>query len=318
MRRDQCAITQRVLKNALTCLFEGSIQAVKDYLYRQWALIHSGRLPVSDFVLTGRVRSRYRGGGVGPVQATLAKRLAEVDPGRVVRHKERVPYVIVAMPGQTFRLRDGVLTPLELLEQWDSYSVNSDYYTIKHVNAALQRCFGLAPFNINIESWYKSCPKPKRRIHHWPSSRSASCSMISSFFGSDTCVLCGARCKSTGRSKVVVCQQCKTDRILVSSTAMNRLKNVQKMANRVAAICSTCNGCVESMETYAREEMQQSTKTRGESLARSFSLGPSKGSRLCTPLANCVCIDCPVTYERHRIRESELEALELCEALDLV
>jgi hypothetical protein len=39
--------------------------------------------------------SSYRGGRIGPVQAVLAKRLAEVDPGKVVRHKERQPYVIV-------------------------------------------------------------------------------------------------------------------------------------------------------------------------------------------------------------------------------
>lgn len=95
IRRDQCALTQKILRNSLVMLFRSGIDAVKSYLIRQWALILSGRLPVSDFILTGRVRSRYRGGSIGPVQATLARRLAEVDPGKVVRHNERQAYIIV-------------------------------------------------------------------------------------------------------------------------------------------------------------------------------------------------------------------------------
>ncbi|KAL7540342.1 hypothetical protein ACHAXR_011801 [Thalassiosira sp. AJA248-18] len=316
VRRDQCTITQRLLKNALTHVFQHGIGPAKDYLYRQWAQIHSGRLPVSDFVLTGRVRSRYRGGRVGPVQASLAKRLAEVDPGRVVRHKERLPYVIVAMPGRAFRLKDGVLTPLELLEQWDSYSINVDYYTVKHVNAALQRCFGLNPFKINIQAWYNSCPKPRRRIHHWPQSKSATSLMISSFFGSDACALCANKCKSTGSSRVVVCQRCKADGIAVAYTAIDRLKITQQQATQLAAVCSACNGCLESSGTFAREEIRQSTKRRENSLG-TLNASSRRGGRLSTPIANCVCIDCPITYERHKIRESEIEAMELCQALDL-
>jgi hypothetical protein len=54
----------------------------------------------------GGYEARYRGGRVGPVQAVLSRRLTEADPGRVVRHKERLAYVIVATPGLTFRLKD--------------------------------------------------------------------------------------------------------------------------------------------------------------------------------------------------------------------
>lgn len=115
IRRDQCPLTQRVLRNALTTLFKDGVDSLKSFLFRQWGLILSGNLPVSDFILTGRVRSRYRGGRVGPVQAALARRLAEADPGRVVRHKERLAYIIVATPGTTFTLRDCVLEPIELM-----------------------------------------------------------------------------------------------------------------------------------------------------------------------------------------------------------
>lgn len=137
IRKDQCALTQKVLRNALITLFRSGVEAVKTYLYRQWSLIFAGQLPISDFILTGRVRSRYRGGREGPVQAVLARRISEADPGRVVRHKERLPYVIVATPGVIFRLKDCVLTPLELLERWDAYTIHSSYYIIK-VRCAVQ------------------------------------------------------------------------------------------------------------------------------------------------------------------------------------
>ena len=66
IRRDQCALTQKVLKNSLIMLFRYGVQAAREYVFRQWNLILSGRLPVSEFIFTGRVRSQYR--GAGPVQ----------------------------------------------------------------------------------------------------------------------------------------------------------------------------------------------------------------------------------------------------------
>ncbi len=304
VRKDQCALTQRVLRNALISVFERGVQAAKEYIHEQWALIHAGKLPVSEFILTGRVRSRYRGGKVGPVQAALARRLAEIDPGRVVRHKERLPYVIVASPGMKFRLRENVLTPLELLEQWDSYSIHISYYTTKHVNAALQRCFGLRPFNINIASWYESSSKPRMRIHYWPDSRSASCSMISKYFGSDTCSLCGKRTKSKGKSRAVVCNSCQQDSVVAVCTALNRLNETQQQANALAAICSDCNGTLEDAGSFAREEVPSAK-------------GKGKRNKMSNPMANCICIDCPITYKRHKLRESEIEAVELCKALNI-
>jgi DNA polymerase elongation subunit (family B) len=59
IRCDQCALTQKLLRNILVTIFRSGSEAVQTYLYRQWALILFGRLPVADFILTGRVRSKY-------------------------------------------------------------------------------------------------------------------------------------------------------------------------------------------------------------------------------------------------------------------
>jgi len=324
VRRDQCSLTQKVLRNALITMFQSGLEPTKAYLQRQWALIHAGRLPISDYILTGRVRSHYRGGKVGPVQAALARRLAEADPGRTVRHKERIPYVIVAAPGLNFRLRDCVLTPTECLEQWDAYTIHAAYYIKKHVNAALQRCFGLPPFRLDVNAWYETSPKPRKRIHHWPITRTGASAMITAHFGSDSCALCGDKCKAKGSARAVVCAKCSRDKVAAAFLGMERLNNAEQEADRVASICRECNGCPESSSTFAIERMVTGASSRLRSGAGNGDLGTvvrrssSKASGVVTPLANCECIDCPVTYERHRLREAQIEAEAVCRALEII
>eukprot|EP00536_Pseudo-nitzschia_multiseries_P006259 jgi/Psemu1/255250/estExt_Genewise1Plus.C_1300068 len=311
IRRDQCALTQKVLKEALITLFKDGLEAVKEYLFRQWSLIFAGDLPVSDFILTGRVRSKYRGGKEGPVQAVLARRLAEADPGRVVRHKERLPYVIVATPGMTFRLKDCVLTPLELLERWDAYKIHSGYYIEKHVNAALQRCLGLPPHFVTVADWFATCPKPRRRTHFWPIKSKRA--MITAYFGNDVCSLCQRKCQADGSSLVVVCKSCKKDRINSVQSASATMNRIENEANIIAKKCSKCNGCFESAETFAVAIEQEQKSTIG-GVFRAMQR-PKNNQTLLMPLANCVCIDCPTTYERHRLREQSIEANGTYDAL---
>lgn len=316
VRRDQCAVTQKILKNTLITLFQDGIEAVHEYLYRQWSLIDAGHISVADFILTGGVRSQYRGGREGPVQAVLAKRIGEADPGRIIRHKERLPYVIVATPGMTFRLKDCVLTPLELLERWDAYTIHSSYYIRRHINASLQRCLGLAPHFVDVNAWYDSCPKPRRRIHFWPV-RSRNRAMISTYFGSDVCSLCQRKCQASGRALVVVCPACRQDTMGSSQIALSNLNRVQTSAKLLAKECSRCNGCFEDSDTFAsvlQPEDSESHKQKTMDLMR----GVQNGDCLRIPLANCVCIDCPNTFLRHGLREEMIQAMATCEVLDLI
>jgi DNA polymerase zeta len=312
IRRDQCALTQRVLKNALITLFKHGIQAVKEYMFRQWSLIFAGALPVSDFILTGRVRSKYRGGKEGPVQAVLARRLAEADPGRIIRHKQRLPYVIVATPGITFRLKDCVLTPLELLERWDAYKIHAGYYIEKHVNASLQRCLGLAPHFIEVAEWFGACPKPRRRTHFWPIKSKRA--MITAYFGNDVCSLCERKCQADGSSSVVVCKSCQKDQVNSVQSAAAKINKIQKEANEIAKKCSKCSGCFESADTYA-VVIRQEPKSTTSAESRPLFQRQRNDHQLLMPLANCVCIDCPITYERHRLREQSIEAKRTYELL---
>lgn len=317
VRKDQCAATQKILRNALIVTFqERNLSKLKEYLLRQWALIHSGMLPVSDFILTGRLRSNYRS-KIGPVQAALAKRLAEADPGKTIRHKERLPYVIVASPGRSFKLRDCVLTPNELLNQWDAFSIHSFYYATKHVNAALNRCFSLEPFRVDINIWYQKAPKPYKRIHYWPATKYGNSTMISMYFGSDICAFCGQKSKVNGGAKSVVCDSCKGDIVSVSYLASKRLNQVQQRATLLADICQKCNGFIENSGSYAPQEISGK-----QNFVENFSSLHCKSSynmhSLHSPIANCTCIDCPVSYKRHEMRETEIEVLSLCGSLKIL
>ena len=180
------------------------------------------------------------------------------------------------------------------------------------MNASLQRCLGLAPHFIDINAWYQECPKPRQRIHFWPV-RSKGRSMITSYFGSDVCSLCQRKCQASGRARVVVCDDCQRDRVSSTQQASLMLNRVQRLAAAAAQECARCNSCFESMETFARavdeSSNTESIVTRGQA---------REGETLLLPLANCVCIDCPNTFRRHRLREHEVEAVCTNEVLNLL
>lgn len=171
----------------------------------------------------------------------------------------------------------------------------------------------MAPFNINIHSWYDACPKPRQKIHFWPLSRSGSSLMISSYFGSDMCMICERKCKSTGGSRVAVCPTCSRDKTNVVSIAVQRLNNAQERARTAAAICSECNGCLETSDTFATEVFPPCSKKKYSAI--SYGSSQRRTGRLCNPMSNCVCIDCPMTYLRHELRELEIESCELMKAI---
>ena len=137
--------------------------------------------------------------------------------------------------------------------------------------------------------------------------------MITSYFGSDICSLCQKKCQASGRARVVVCDDCRQDGVSSAQQASLMLNKVQQLATSVAQECSRCNKCFESMETFARAVDESSN---GDS---AVTHGQAReGETLLLPRANCVCIDCPNTFRRHRLREHEVEAVSTNEVLNLL
>lgn len=90
---------------------------------------------------------------------------------------------------------------------------------------------------------------------------------------------------------------------------MRRLNIAQTEALSLAQKCSDCNQCFEASNTFAVVRHAESRGQRG---------AKPETRVLVTPLGNCSCIDCPVTFGRHRLVEKQAEANALCEALDLI
>ena len=142
--------------------------------------------------------------------------------------------------------------------------------------------------------------------------------MITSYFGSDICSFCNAKCEAKGASPAVVCKECQRDPVVATHLAITRLSEVQKAAHAVAKDCGRCSLCFEDASTFAPTAVVDN-KAKGVGTRSSF-WGAERSSTkttLCVPMSHCVCIDCPRTFERHRLRELELEAKAVCGALDL-
>ena len=189
------------------------------------------------------------------------------------------------------------------------------------MNAALNRCFSLAPFKIDINSWYEAAPKPQKRIHHWPVTRTGNSTMISVYFGSDVCAICGQKPKTSGSSKSVICSSCRSKKNIAAFLALRTLNEVQQKAEHLSSICQQCNGCFENAGTYAVEKMVPQRK-KFKTFSRSSHAQSTSSSTITlisagvmSPISICTCIDCGITYKHDEMRELEIEALALCNSL---
>lgn len=87
---------------------------LKEYLYRQWTRILSGRVTLQDFIIAREVRlGTYTEQGL-PHGAQVAQAKMAVDPRAAPQYGERVPYVVVYR-GPNARLKDKVVRPEAIL-----------------------------------------------------------------------------------------------------------------------------------------------------------------------------------------------------------
>mmetsp|Transcript_16294 Transcript_16294/g.36656 ORF Transcript_16294/g.36656 Transcript_16294/m.36656 type:complete len:128 (+) Transcript_16294:2151-2534(+) len=125
---------------------------------------------------------------------------------------------------------------------------------------------------------------------------------------------------SQGSSKTAICNSCFANRSASSITALEKLKHAQRDAARLSEICTSCNGCHEDAGTFAVERVMARrtacTRTAAQEVLFMHGGGIAGGS-LRRPLARCLCVDCPVTFARHRAKETEMFAQNLCSNLEL-
>jgi DNA polymerase zeta len=141
VRRDTCSLVAKLMEGSLRTLFSSKdLSLVKSYLQNQFRKINAGRVPLSEYVLSSKVKlghyaaDRRKGANVHPPpSAVVAKRRMLQDPRAAPLYKQRVPYVVVCGPPKTI-LVDLVVHPHDYYGD-SGMRVNTIYYVTKQASA---------------------------------------------------------------------------------------------------------------------------------------------------------------------------------------
>ncbi|CAN0467311.1 unnamed protein product [Ectocarpus sp. 12 AP-2014] len=287
VRRDGCPLLVKMLEKVLRLLFTTKdLSQVKGYLYRQWTRILTDRAAVGDFIFAKEVRlGTYASDVYMPPSAIVASKAMANDPRAEPKYCERVPYVVVAGPVGA-RLMDLVVSPEQFLAEGSGLRLNGKYYITKVINPALDRA--LALLGVDVNAWYNDMPRPAPRVSHKAKKPldafggggkgKGKASVITNFFISDRCSLCGEQCTRS------VCGKCARDPA-ANCAAFSRLRESDLAALQLLEVCRQCTGHP-SPELFGND--------------------------------SCGSLECPVFFERHRALLKGQDARELCEALGLL
>ncbi|XP_024534003.1 DNA polymerase zeta catalytic subunit [Selaginella moellendorffii] len=275
VRRDSCAAVAKTMEKSLRLLFETyDLSKVKQYLQRQWQKIFSGRTSIQDFVFSKEVRlgTYSTKSSVLPPAAIVASKAMAVDPRAEPCHGERIQYVVVhGKPGA--RLVDMVVDPYSLLDDSKGFRLHDTYYINKQILPALQRVFGLV--GVDLRAWLydmsrvyqlPAAKRPRQNYQEYgdDGGGSARRGRIDHYYASQHCAVCGDL-MTQGRRQLT-CQRCLSDKRLISVVLGGRASRVERELQHIQAICHTCGG------------------------------GDSSGEVL------CVSLDCPVFFERVKVK----------------
>ncbi|KAJ2353699.1 DNA polymerase zeta, partial [Coemansia sp. RSA 2618] len=156
VRRDGCAVTQRILEGTMSTLFESNdLSLVKAYVVDQITRVLSGRVPVDEFIIAKEVRMNTYAGRTLPAHAKVAADNMAHDPQAEPDYGERVPYVVISSGSHT-RLVDRVVSPHILLAQ-PHLRLDFQYYVDKQIVPALDRFLGLV--GVNVRTWIGEMPR---------------------------------------------------------------------------------------------------------------------------------------------------------------
>ena len=266
VRRDGCPAGSKCLESSLKILFRTKdLSLVKEYLYRQWNKILSGRVSVQDFIIAKEVKlGTYKSKKSLPNGAYIAEMKMAQDELAEPEYGDRVPYVIVNRKSKT-SLRQSSVTPEEAANN-PSLMLNSEYYIVKQIIAPLQRVFSL--MGIDILKWYNEMPKVSRAIHYTDDYLAEKGQKqritIDSYYKSKLCLICETNL--VGNSKDV-CQSCQEGESNKASSHLKILYNLRDSQDKFRKVQEICRSCTSHASALDAKSM-------------------------------CVSIDCPVYYSR--------------------
>jgi DNA polymerase zeta len=317
VRRDSCGLVAKTMERSLRLLFAThDLGVVRKYLERQWTKVLAGRMSVADAVFAKEVRlGTYAADRTGvksslPLGALVAERARARDPRAVPPYGQRVPYVVVE------GLKDSsvssmVHSPHDFFKY--NHMLNAEYYIKLQCNA-LSRLLNLA--GANVEGWRHALPVPRTRHARTciaaaaPGHGATERTTIPAFFASNQCsvrprqlppsasqhLTPNPRAQVCGAFEIgsTLCKQCREARPdLVLLVLHGRASKLETQVAKVDAIWCAALAHARCLPSDARA-------------GRSTSCGGDDGQGSVT---ECVSLDCPVLYERHK-RAHELASCQ--------
>jgi DNA polymerase elongation subunit (family B) len=164
VRRDTCEVVSKMLEKTLKILFESKdLSRLKNYLYKSFDKIITGRAVIKDFIFAKEVRLGTYRGEILPPSAQIAFDKHVKDPNYFPKYKEREAYLVVNNPNGSKKLKDCIISPNEFFKKKNLY-LNTKYYIEKQILPAISRI--LEPVNVDVFEWYNRYPRPKKNNHN--------------------------------------------------------------------------------------------------------------------------------------------------------
>ncbi|KAJ1651776.1 DNA polymerase zeta [Dispira simplex] len=256
VRRDNCSLVQKVMKQCLTLLFtDPNLAIVRQYLYHEWDRVLQNRWPLRDFIFAKEVRlSKYKITGLPPPGAIVALKQMAKDPRREPLYGERVPYVVV-YGGPNDRLADQVVSPYECASK-PYLRPHGKYYIVKQIIPCLNRIFTL--LGVDLHRWYATMPK-RRGVSLLDSgmvgldlakpgeqaggSKGDLNPTLERFFTKNHCIICHETLQQPRTSEGQhLCVQCVRDPQRTTLALTNVVRNVERKYHALRWLCSQCTG----------------------------------------------------------------------------
>lgn len=233
VRRDGCPAVAKCVETCIKILFRTkNLSLVKEYLYRQWTKILSGRVSIQDFIIAKEVKlGTYKSSKTLPLGAIVAEKEMIKDPRAEPEFGDRVPYVVINGKDPNARLRDSVVSPEDLVND-QSLTLNGKYYITKQIIPPLARIFRLV--GVNIEKWFNQMPKVSRVIHYTTSNHKTSRNTLEKHFKTVHCLSCE---KITDKDICNDCFESKQSTLLKLTSEIN---TTQERFQKIQSICRSC------------------------------------------------------------------------------
>jgi DNA polymerase elongation subunit (family B) len=158
VRRDTCEAVCKIMEKSLKIIFETKdLTVLKNYLYKTFDKIHTGKAIIKDFIFAKEVRlGTYRGNNLPP-SAQIAYEKHLKDNNYLPRYKEREPFLVINNINGSKRLKDCIISPEDFFRNKNIF-LNIKYYIEKQILPAISRI--LEPVNVNVYEWYNKYPRP--------------------------------------------------------------------------------------------------------------------------------------------------------------